>query len=1148
MYRTIYNLIKAIKEKQLVHMKYEMDGNESGNIKILPLHFFEYKETYYLAAKTLKDNQCKTFRLDRICSIETSFFILEDNITLDTALSEASYISELIRPINLEDDKEIATIHKYYGENSKKSANNRHEQILQYYIAAMNKDNLKLVTIDFTQENNYAVAGANCIKMMKNPSETVSMPDGFREFYGNYSNLKNTSLFLGYPLLTTDTGEHLPFLYCEVVVEEETNSIKLKQEKFFINKRFASESLEYTLEDGLLIVEQLISGNIHLDGLGDKFKWIVRNHRIFDKGVLFFEKPSNANYSMIQEFKRYMRMDGPFSVPYQKIIEPGTPIKTKDDTEFIVSPVLINYKQRETVMKSTEPLLLCQGPPGTGKTQTIVNIIANEVLKGNTILVASTNNKAVDNVMDKLKGKNTLFSGALRLGDQDKRKEAKDEVKTELEKIVLAPGEDMNQKKEEVISKSAELDRELSVLLEQLHLLRNYTTSRNALIEAIRYTTSLFSVEEYKHDYTLLLGGIGSQPEEEKINTVVHELDIITLEIENAGTHSYSKVKFLNWIIKMMTLRKYKKHIESLGLNIEELKDKKSYDDFSISLEHYKNGLRLLMLEIEKEKLEEQISKLDSTNESDIQNKISPKLNEKIEKDTKLMQLLDEDRKTKLTEEELEQLKSILPEEAELNHSKETFNILTKLFPVILCTNQSIPKSIPIDYEFDLVIIDEASQCTIPVSLSAIKRAKRLLVVGDDKQLKPVVGLSSEWDELLLEEHRIKMEEMENSFYKYSSNSLFDYYKNTLKLSSQMFLNEHFRCQQDIIQFSNQEFYHNNLIISSKPIDTEPRGIHMMNVSTKDHPVDYFEMGNKNPYEVEAIINYIETYFGKIKTKTVGIISPFVNQYKYLKEVLEEKIKDDKTDIELKEFYSKLLKERSVGSVHTFQGGEKDIIFFSTVVGFGMTKSLDSWLNSEENLINVANTRAIETLILVGDMEFLNISGGILKKFAEYVENIAQSKEKPKMKGIFPIVHQVVYEKDVNERVRRLLNGSEKIMFNIIKEILKKNFPQYDVYPKVRVADVIVVDDKTERTMSSYIYSYALKSHFDFIIFHKQSYVPKLAYEFDGPDHDKPENKKKDDMKDELCKNSNFMICRYYYKNKKMEDVIFQNLMQILKG
>ena len=63
-----------------------------------------------------------------------------------------------------------------------------------------------------------------------------------------------------------------------------------------------------------------------------------------------------------------------------------------------------------------------EGPPGTGKTQTILNIIANVVMKGKTVAVVSNNNSATDNVLEKLEQNGYGFIAA-PLGKTDNKKE-----------------------------------------------------------------------------------------------------------------------------------------------------------------------------------------------------------------------------------------------------------------------------------------------------------------------------------------------------------------------------------------------------------------------------------------------------------------------------------------------------------------------------------------------------------------------------------------------------------------------------------------------------------------------------------------------------------------------------------------------------
>ena len=78
-----------------------------------------------------------------------------------------------------------------------------------------------------------------------------------------------------------------------------------------------------------------------------------------------------------------------------------------------------NEAQESAVIKSqANSTSVIQGPPGTGKTQTILNIIINNFISGKTTLIASTNNKAVDNILEKLK-ELAIPDFYLRLGNQE---------------------------------------------------------------------------------------------------------------------------------------------------------------------------------------------------------------------------------------------------------------------------------------------------------------------------------------------------------------------------------------------------------------------------------------------------------------------------------------------------------------------------------------------------------------------------------------------------------------------------------------------------------------------------------------------------------------------------------------------------------
>lgn len=1143
MFQTIDFIVNAVKQHQIIHIKYDSKHKEEGKYKILPLHFFTYNGIYYLTCKSISNNQYLTLKVENIYGVETTFLLGKDDVPLETIAMKKGYNLDYVFPVDVYKEEDVAHIHSYYGNHAKSTGKIQHENLFQYYIEALRIDDMKKISFKLEDEHFYVIDKENCIPLFQQFEAITRLPSAFEEFFAKVKHAKNTSLFLGYPQLSNGKGTYYPFLYAEIVVSEEEAIIQLKRSRIYINKRFASDACEISLADALEVTAALTSKDMSSSSLSENVRRNLKRYNILDKGVIFLNKSSNANYKTVEELKQYARMSTDFFTPMKKFIEPTFPIDPKRKDAYVMSPVLINYSQRETVTHVNNDILLCQGPPGTGKTQTIVNIIANEVLKGNTVLVASTNNKAVDNVKEKLNGDKTLYTGTLRLGDENLRTKAIQQVKQALDEA-KADTTPYTVNKEELLKKSDEMDKSLKELLKQLHLIRNIEKQISSLYKAIDYTEELILDSDIKQNpYSILDKYSRLHKEETPLVNILHALNQVTFHIENKRNHPRMQFSFFKWIYKAFELNRQRKIIGKLGLTLDGLKQKKSFEAFLDALEQYKVVLQLLILLKEKDVMESQKKGIKNYEEDDIKVFIQSNLEEKLNNDVLLLKQLDHERIENFTEPNRKQLMGILNDEKVYYDSVNDFSLLTQLYPIILCTNQSVPTCIPINYAFDLVIIDEASQCNLPASLPAIKRAKRLLVVGDDEQLKPVTELPIEWDELLLEENRVSMDDKKNSIYKFSANSLFDFYRNVLDDQCQFFLNEHFRCHFDIIQFSNQEFYNNDLIVSTSPTKSKLQGILGLDISTKEIPLSLPEIGNINPYEVKAIIDFIEEKFEYIRGKSIGITTPFKDQCRHIIEQINKRREDETINPEIKKLYDQLIENVAIGSVHTFQGGEKQIIFFSTVVSFGMDKPLDKWLNKEKNLINVGNTRAIEALVVVGDFQFLQSAGGILKKLSLYVENVAQNVEKPKINPVFSIVHPIIYKKMSNEHLRRLLNSSEEKMYHIMKRLLENKFQKYDIYPKIRVADVIKVEKSITGEKQFY---YALSAHFDFIIFNKQTYMPVAAFEFDGPEHDKPEQRSKDDLKDELCKKNDFPISRFDYRSELTDTSLLENMEKVL--
>ena len=271
---------------------------------------------------------------------------------------------------------------------------------------------------------------------------------------------------------------------------------------------------------------------------------------------------------------------------------------------------------------------------------------------------------------------------------------------------------------------------------------------------------------------------------------------------------------------------------------------------------------------------------------------------------------------------------------------------------VILATNSSSALESISNTKFDVAIIDEASQATIPSILIPIAKAHRFILAGDHKQLPPTI-ISAKAGEL--------------------SNTLFENLMKMYPHKSQL-LNVQYRMNSLLMKFPNSEFYNNNLksdssvdditindIINSDGYEEALLFLDTSNVNDNEemHLKDSKSIVNK--LEAEIAINVARDYLNTgLDEDSIGIISPYSDQVKIIQE---------KTPVEVK-------------TVDGFQGREKEIIIISTV-----RSNYDGNIGflSDLRRLNVAITRAKRKLIIIGNKQTLesNPTYARLIKFVE---------------------------------------------------------------------------------------------------------------------------------------------------------------------
>lgn len=343
------------------------------------------------------------------------------------------------------------------------------------------------------------------------------------------------------------------------------------------------------------------------------------------------------------------------------------------------------------------------------------------------------------------------------------------------------------------------------------------------------------------------------------------------------------------------------------------------------------------------------------------------------------------------------------------------FKEALKLVPIWITTAQA-PQAIPLEPElFDLVVIDEASQCTLTNLLPLMYRAKRLVVLGDENQL-PAIPTIHAMEEVVLA-RKFEVEDY-LQIIGHASNDVFKAATEALprRRGDVAMLVEHFRSNPLIIGFSNRHIYSQRLVIKRDPETTKQlpfgSGVHSVKVRGQA------ERGDRgrswvNQEEGRALLKLLQSIRAQAPHLSIGVVTPFAAQKDWLREQIQA---------------LGLVSEVLVDTAYGFQGDERDVIIFSAVVAKGITTSACRWVESPPNLVNVALTRAREALFVVADFDYCLQQEGILKKLAEYCKEVQVLRDTSPaelefyswmiVEGFTPMVHPRVGDHEVDFELR----------------------------------------------------------------------------------------------------------------------------------
>ncbi len=499
-------------------------------------------------------------------------------------------------------------------------------------------------------------------------------------------------------------------------------------------------------------------------------------------------------------------------------------------------PFGFNLSQRNAVNTAfVNDLSVIEGPPGTGKTQTILNIIANAVLNGQSVAVVSSNNSATKNIYEKLEKNSVEFIAAL-LGNSQNKKEFIDSQKEipDLSKFNLT-----NTQKTEIKVKSATLVTQLSENLDK----KNELALLKLQIDNIK--------TEFEHFKETYKGQIEKTVELKK-NITAEKILELWISIE-ALAKSQKKICFIRRFIYRL---KYGIKNKSFYTN--------SVDEmiFICQLKYYPTKISELTKRIDFLELSLKIFAFDN------------KMKEYTEMSMQLF-------KAELYKRYNQQSR----EPYTISELRQKSNAFIKDYPVIMSTTYSLRQSLSDKLFYDYVIIDESSQVDLATGALALSCARRAVIVGDIKQLPNVVDTDMQIKtDLIFNSYNLKKP------YRYSNHSLLSSVIELLPNVSKTLLREHYRCHPKIIEFCNKKFYDNQLIVLTEYTDKR-QPLVVYKTAQGSHARERMNQRQIDIIKQEIIPKE------KLENVDLGIVTPYRNQTNALQRTFRRtSIKADTVD------------------------------------------------------------------------------------------------------------------------------------------------------------------------------------------------------------------------------------------------------------
>lgn len=676
----------------------------------------------------------------------------------------------------------------------------------------------------------------------------------------------------------------------------------------------------------------------------------------------------------------------------------------------------------------SEPITAVQGPPGSGKTTLILHVIAQQVVKrainlietgedmNNLTVVSSTNNKAVDNVIEKLD--EDLEEEFFYLKGGNKQNIKNTTVQKLQQAINYLQSNDFdethsNSIAEEIINIKAYLKQQENHYL-SLRAQRELDENKKPLLEEKIQVLELeldklkTSKNIYEKRATKL------QPYSQLPIAVYKKIKVIfeTAQSQLPGSNLSWWKRLLLWLTQnneKKILRRTQKKCEEyilqtidtpfevenptsrsvLGQQTTQVNERlerarelqsieKELKEISGQIEHCSDELNTAITEFKalEKRLESELKDFYNYFHSDYH-----------DKHKELFQLSREF----LTQQAFSKKDSVKSSLKLYSNSisstwkdirkmgenlNEHIQNVSLIFPVITTTLLSIRNMLPwVEECIDRTIVDEAGMIDQHKTFPLLVRSYRAIIVGDPLQIEPIITLSKQRRENYLQTAFLDKGLTEIDYHRYSPEE--EYSATTYHRAAGangededkgkgITLREHYRCQPSIIEYCNK------IAGYDLEVKTDEESSKLESNLIAYH-VEGNITNNVNKEEVTAVFELVQHLLNQgYLLKDIGVISPFKVHAGALRERLTQEFSG--------------FDRESIGTIHTFQGAEKKVIILSTMACRYQDSGKINWINRRPNLLNVAVSRAKELFILVGNLYRLEKGGSYTRQLVEHIQ------------------------------------------------------------------------------------------------------------------------------------------------------------------